>query len=461
VSVQGHIATARFGLGAVPGELETVARDPRAWLLAQLARVPALPDGLDDAIPTAARALEITIEQQRTQPDPNPVAQSFRESNARLVEHWQATQAPFFERLALFWTNHFCVSIRGGNTGAMLADYHLRAIRPRILGPFKDLLLASARHPAMLRYLDNHLSIGPNSEAAERQRARREQHAQAEGQGQMGQGMMVAGRGGLNENLAREILELHTLSPARFPDGGGYTQADVTSFAKIITGWSAGNPGPAPFLFRPQTHEPGEKTLLGRTFPEGEAGGLAALDFLGTHPATYRFIATKLVRHFVADDPPAAAVSRIEGVLKSSGGDLGAASRALVALPEAWARPLAKLRTPADFVLAAMRATQAPVPPPARVGAFSTLGQPLFAAPAPNGWPDTASAWTAPEALLRRIEWATQVAARMPAPPDPRALLDATLGEAADAPLRDAVRGAPSVRDGVMLVLASPAFQRR
>lgn len=449
MSVAGHIATARFGLGAAPGELAAAARDPRAWLLAQLAAVPALPDGLDDAIPTAARALEITIEQQRIQPDPNPVVQSFRESNARLVEHWQATAAPFFERLALFWTNHFCVSIRGGNTGAMLADHHLRAIRPRILGPFKDLLLASARHPAMLRYLDNHLSIGPNSDAAQRQRARREQ-------AQPGQGMMMAGRDGLNENLAREILELHTLSPA-----GGYTQADVTSFAKILTGWSAGNPGPSPFLFRAPTHEPGDKTLLGKTFPEGEAGGLAALEFLGTHPATYRFIATKLVRHFVADDPPAAAVARIEGVLKASGGDLGQASRALVALPEAWATPLSKLRTPQDFVLAAMRATQAPVPPPARVGAFSTLGQPLFAAPAPNGWPDTASAWTAPEALLRRIEWATQVATRMPNPPDPRALLDATLGEAADAPLRDAVRGAPSVRDGVMLVLASPAFQRR
>jgi uncharacterized protein (DUF1800 family) len=450
MSIAAHIATARFGLGAAPGELATAARDPRAWLSAQLAAVPALPDGLDDAIPSATRALEITIEQQRTQPDPNPVLGAFRESNARLVEHWQATTAPFFERLALFWTNHFCVSIRGGNTGALLADYHLRAIRPRILGPFKDLLLASARHPAMLRYLDNHLSIGPNSEAATRQRQRREQQAQA------GQGMMMAGRGGLNENLAREILELHTLSPA-----GGYTQTDVTSFAKILTGWSAGNPGPSPFLFRPQTHEPGDKVLLGKTFPEGEAGGLAALEFLGTHPATYNFIATKLVRHFVADDPPAAAVARIEGVLQSSGGDLGQASRALVALPEAWARPLAKLRTPQDFVLAAMRATQAPVPPPARVGAFSTLGQPLFAAPAPNGWPDTASAWTAPEALLRRIEWATQVATRMPNPPDPRALLDATLGEAADAPLRDAVRGAPSVRDGVMLVLASPAFQRR
>jgi uncharacterized protein (DUF1800 family) len=291
------------------------------------------------------------------------------------------------------------------------------------------------------------LSVGPNSQFGQRQRAR----AEAE------PGMMMgAMRGGLNENLAREILELHTVSPA-----AGYSQDDVTEFARVLTGWTAGNPGPSPFLFRAATHEPGPKTVLGRSFPEGEAGGIAALEFLATHPATYRHLATKLVRHFVADEPPQAAVARIEAVLANSGGDLGQAARALVALQEAWARPLAKLRTPSDFVLAALRATDSPMAPPARVGAMFTLGQPLFAAPAPNGWPDTASAWTAPEALLRRIEWATQLANRLPSPPDPRALLEATLGEAADAPLVAAVRGAPTVRDGIMLVLASPTFQRR
>jgi uncharacterized protein (DUF1800 family) len=446
MSIPAHIATARFGLGAAPGEMDAARPDPRAWLLAQLAAVPSVPE-LEAAIPGAAAALETTIEQQRTQPDPNPVTQAFRANNAALVMHWSTTQAPFLERLAMFWTNHLCASIRGGNTGALLGDYFLRAVRPHVLSPFKTMLLAATRHPAMLRYLDNHLSVGPNSQFGQRQRAR----AEAE------PGMMMgAMRGGLNENLAREILELHTVSPA-----AGYSQDDVTEFARVLTGWTAGNPGPSPFLFRAATHEPGPKTVLGRSFPEGEAGGIAALEFLATHPATYRHLATKLVRHFVADEPPQAAVARIEAVLANSGGDLGQAARALVALQEAWARPLAKLRTPSDFVLAALRATDSPMAPPARVGAMFTLGQPLFAAPAPNGWPDTASAWTAPEALLRRIEWATQLANRLPSPPDPRALLEATLGEAADAPLVAAVRGAPTVRDGIMLVLASPAFQRR
>jgi uncharacterized protein (DUF1800 family) len=425
-------ATIRFGLGARPGELTAVGRDPRSWLLGQLAAVPPVPETVREAAPEADAALAITFDQQRRQPEPNPVREAYRASMAALTGHWARTEAPFFERWALFWANHLTVSVRGGNTGALVADYHLAAIRPNVLGRFETLLLAAIRHPAMLRYLDNATSVGPNSEAGQRR-----------------------GRG-LNENLARELLELHTLSPA-----AGYSQQDVTELARIITGWSSGTPGPAAFVFRANAHEPGEKTLLGRRFAEGEEGGIAALGFLATHPATYRFLAGKIARHFIADDPPEAAVASLFSVLAETGGDLGAAARHIVGLEAAWARPLAKLRSPADLVIAVLRALDDPLPPPARVNAFGLLGQPLFTAPAPNGWPDRAEAWMAPEALMRRVEWAGRLAAQVRDPPDPRDLLEATLGPLADQRTRAAVRGAESRREGLMVLLASPAFQRR
>jgi uncharacterized protein (DUF1800 family) len=425
-------ATIRFGLGARPGELATAGRDPRGWLLAQLAAVPPVPASVREAVPGADAALAITFDQQRRQPEPNPVREAYRASMAALTGHWTTTDQPFLERWALFWANHLTVSLRSGNTGALVADYHLAAIRPHVLGRFEALLLAAIRHPAMLRYLDNAASVGPNSQAGQRR-----------------------GRG-LNENLAREILELHTLSPA-----AGFAQEDVTALARIITGWSAGTPGPSAFLFRANAHEPGEKALLGRAFAAGEQGGIAALGFLATHPVTYRFLAGKIARHFIADDPPEQAIASLARVLAETGGDLGAAARHLVGLEAAWAQPHAKLRTPADLVIATLRALGDPLPPPARVGAFGTLSQPLFTAPAPNGWPDRAEAWTGPEALMRRVEWAGRIAARIPDPPDPRDLLDQTLGPLADQRTRAAIRGAESRREGLMVLLASPAFQRR
>jgi uncharacterized protein (DUF1800 family) len=425
-------AAIRFGLGPRPGELAEAARDPRGWLLAQLAAVPPVPEAVRAAAPAADVALAITFDQQRRQPEPNAVREAHRAAMAALTGHWTTTDAAFLERWALFWTNHLTVSQRGGNTGALVADYHLAAIRPHVLGRFETLLLAAIRHPAMLRYLDNAASVGPHSQAGQRR-----------------------GRG-LNENLAREILELHTLSPA-----AGYAQEDVTALARIITGWSSGTPGPSPFVFRANAHEPGEKALLGRVFAAGEEGGIAALAFLATHPATYRFLAGKIARHFIADDPPPEAVTALAGRLADTGGDLGAAARLLIGLEAAWARPLAKLRAPADLVVATLRALDDPLPPAARVGAFGMLGQPLFTAPAPNGWPDTAAAWTGPEALMRRVEWAGRVAARLRDPPDPRDLLEQTLGPLADQRTRAAVRGAETRREGLMVLLASPAFQRR
>jgi uncharacterized protein (DUF1800 family) len=326
--------------------------------------------------------------------------------------------------------------LRRGVCAPLVGAFIEEAIRPHITGRFADMLLAVMRHPAMLLYLDNVSSAGPNSTAAQRSKR------------------------GLNENLARECLELHTVSPA-----AGYTQADVTSFARVLTGWSIDLRGDPPgFRFRPGAHEPGEQIVMGLRLPPGEEGGVAALRFLAAQPETHRFLAAKLVRHFVADDPPEDAVRGIAGVLRDSDGDLGATAAALTTLEAAW-QPQTKLRTPLDHLIATLRAleAQAPAPqpePPSLVAALAALGQPLWTAPQPNGWPDRAIDWASPEALLRRIDWAYAVAGRFSGP-DPAKVAEASLGPLLQPATLKAMRGAGSRRDALTLLLTSPEFQRR
>ena len=284
------------------------------------------------------------------------------------------TDRPFLERLVQFWSNHFTVSIQRPVIIAAAVPYESEAIRPNALGHFRDMLLAVAQHPAMLLYLDNAVSVGPSS---------------------------IAGRlkdKGLNENLAREIMELHTLGV-----DGGYTQTDVTEFAKILTGWSierGEDENPGTFKYRPMIHEPGDKTLLGRRYrDEGMAEGLQALNDLASRPATARHIATKLARHFVSDSPPQSAVDRLAAVFTQTGGDLHAVSMALVDLPEAWTDPLAKVKTPNDLVISTYRTfglTNAQFGDGAIAG-LRLMGQVPFSAPSPAGWADTADSWVAPE----------------------------------------------------------------
>jgi len=365
-------ALIRFGLGRRPSE--ALPSDPPGWLArqlqgpdpARLAGLPAIADGL------------IAFREDRAQRRADPATPSQRkqqlfraDATAQLASAID-TEAPFRERLVWLWFNHFTVSRRRHAVTATIGPFIREAIRPGVTGRFADLLLAVMRHPAMLLYLDNARSVGPNSPAGQRQ-AR-----------------------GVNENLARECLELHTLSPA-----AGYTQADVAEFAKILTGWSIDLRADAPgFLFRPNAHEPGAKRLMGRDFQPGEEGGVQALAFLAHHPATYRHLATQLARHFVADEPPPDAVRRIEGVLHDTHGDLGAAALAVTRLPAAW-HPLAKLRSPQDYGIACLRALDLPAANrPDLLQALNALGQPVWAAPLPNGWPDQAADWAASEAVL-------------------------------------------------------------
>lgn len=416
----------RFGLG---GGAEPPPDDPRAWLLDQLRHPESGPPGPDSAEGLAALTWD---RENKPRPEDSRSRPIYQAEGLAAMAHAVATKTPFRERLVWFWTNHFTVSLRSGQCAPLLGAFVREAIRPHVTGRFQDMLMAVMRHPAMLLYLDNAQSVGPNSPGGQLTKR------------------------GLNENLARECLELHTVSPA-----AGYTQADVTSFARILTGWSIERTTqPLGFRYRPRIHEPGAHPLMGRAYPDGEAGGIAALTMLASHPATHRFLATKLVRHFVADTPPPAAVQKIEGILRESNGDLAAAAAGLVALPEAWI-PGTKIRAPIDLVAASFRALRvtADAAPPF-LGILAGLGQPLWTAPAPNGWPDTAADWVAPEAMMRRVDWAFGAAGRIGAH-DPMAVADAALGPLLRPATLDAMRLASSRREAAALLLTSPEFQRR
>jgi uncharacterized protein (DUF1800 family) len=370
------------------------------------------------------------------QPPPRPPVSFSRavfDADAKAeLDNALTTPAPFRERLVWFWTNHFTVSIRQGGCAPLVGAFIEEAIRPNVTGRFETMLLAVMRHPAMLLYLQNAGSVGPDSVAGQRTHR------------------------GLNENLARECMELHTVSPA-----AGYTQADVTNFARILTGWSVDlRAEPPGFLFRRPAHEPGTPGLMGRTFPPDEAGGVAALHFLANHPSTHRFLATKLVRQFIADDPPPDAVRQIEGVLRDTHGNLGAAAMALTTLPAAW-QPGAKFKTPQELVISSARALNLDAAAmPALVGILGGLGQPLWNAPAPNGWADRAADWAAPEAMMRRVDWAYGFSGRI-GDNDPVELADAVLGPLLHDQTLTAMRHAGSRRDAMTLLLTSSEFQRR
>jgi uncharacterized protein (DUF1800 family) len=294
------------------------------------------------------------------------------------------------------------------------------------------------QHPAMLAYLDNAQSFGPTSMAGLRQKR------------------------GLNENLAREILELHTLGV-----GGGYTQADVTSLAQVLTGWTfsgaqgrAGEPGV--FAFFPRAHEPGDRVLLGKRYKAaGIEQGQAVLADLARHPSTARHIATKLAQHFVADAPPAALVDRLAAVFKSTDGDLKALAIALIEDDEAWSVSQAKIRSPYEFLMAAVRAT-GHVPEDVRLllAPLVVMGMPLWQPPGPNGWPDTAAAWATPKGMKSRLDISAAIAARAK-DANPGQLMDACLGQTVSAETRQAVGRAESRQQGLALLLMSPEFQWR
>jgi uncharacterized protein (DUF1800 family) len=437
MNTNAAIAFTRFGLGRRRDE--PVPANPKAWLLAQLNGPNTV---ATDGLPSCGDALLLIDAFQRRDKTPGVDAKTTPQYLA-LEAHEKAerdayiaqaltTESGFRERLVWFWYNHFTVSARTRQSATCLGPYIREAIRANVTGKFSDMVLAVMRHPAMLAYLDQHASVGPESRLG-----LRTHH-------------------GLNENLARECLELHTVTPA-----AGYTQDDVTNFAKVLTGWNWDiHLSPPGFRFVENAHEPGEQTVLGRTWPDGEQGGVMLLEFLANHPCTQRHLAEKLVRHFVADDPRREDVAYIEAVLRNNNGDLREAAAALVELPDAWA-PLTKLRTPQEYVVAVMRAVGAhPAAEPQLFNTFRNLGQPLFAAPFPIGWPDRAADWANPEAILQRVDFAYQFSDRV-TDQEPVQIAEATLGPLLTDDTGQAVRRAGSRREALTLLLASPEFQRR
>ncbi|WP_301751320.1 DUF1800 family protein [uncultured Erythrobacter sp.] len=359
--------------------------------------------------------------------------------------------APMVERLVHFWSNHFSVSVGKPGTQFEAGPHEFTAIRPHVLGRFSDILKAAVLHPAMLIYLDQFQSIGPNAPFAQR-RARRGGDQQRPR--------------GLNENLAREVLELHTLGV-----GSGYSQSDVTELARALTGWTVPGIGrvgrfaedqPSGAAFVALVHEPGARQVLGRTYPAGEAGqALAILDDLAAHPATARHIATKFARHFAGDTPPPALVARLEADFLKTGGDLASLTRALIEAPEAWTPGPVKFRTPFEWLVAALRLTGTEALPAQRiVGALTQLGQTPWRAPSPAGYDDLAASWAGPDALIRRVELAERIARN--APQDgviarAEAAFPGALGEATLTQLKRAESG----QQALALLLVSPEMMRR
>ena len=471
----GAIALQRFGLGPKPGQGEAARAQVRDRLLAEISagRV-AQPESVTfSGAAEIGKALYDFEDQQKREREARRVAvvpapqgtqvanaapqnqmvpaskpanepalpyRTYRDEVKARVDLALAAETGFGERLVMFWSNHFCIGATKSNLCRIMAGaYEREAIRPHVFGRFEDMLIAAESHPAMLDFLDNRQSIGPNSPAGRRR-----------------------GRG-LNENLAREILELHTLGVS-----GGYAQADVTNLARIITGWTVvGREGvlgfPGSFAFNSGLHEPGVTPLLGRRYDQpGKAQGIAALTDLAHHPATARFIATKLARHFVADAPPRALVEKLAGTFRQSGGDLPSLYRTLIEDDAAWRSPASKIRSPQEFLLASYRALGRKPDFGQIIGPVGVMGQPFWQPSGPNGYADDNAAWASAEGLKTRVDvaagWGRQAAGSVA---DPRVLAEDMLGPLISPETKQAVARAESKPQALALLLMSPEFQRR
>ncbi|MFL9961777.1 DUF1800 domain-containing protein [Paraburkholderia sediminicola] len=503
------IALNRFGLGARADD--TPPADPKGWLLAQFEQYqprPAAwasqPDSVALSTELAQQRMQFSQQAQQNPPEGAGVNQAGAASNAsvgaqtnaqisaqsnaqttrqaaerkalrgEILDLYRAsvnarvtsaltTPAPFVERLVHFWANHFAVSVEKAGVAALAGSFEAEAIRPHVLGRFEDMLVAVERHPAMQVFLDQTRSVGPDSMAALRAAQRNPERKR-----------------GLNENLAREIMELHTLGVR-----SGYSQDDVTEFARALTGWSlAGNPGnlgnagnlananrrgieqnaaPGSFVFRAALHEPGSRTIMGRSYDEpGEAQALAILHDLAHAPATAQHIGVKLARHFVADNPPPGVSERLANAFERSGGDLPTVYRALLDTPQAWSPTAVKFKTPWEWTISSMRGLgwqdlgnlqSAPI--------LTQLGQPVWRPGSPAGYDDIAASWAAPDALVRRVEVAQRFAARVGDRLDARSLGQTLLAGSLGEPTAAAVARAESASTAIALLLVSPDFQRR
>jgi uncharacterized protein (DUF1800 family) len=469
------LALHRFGLGPRPGSIAAIEADPRGALIAELDR-PSAGEIAAAGLPSSAKAYRAVTDAnakrqakarvakkeqdaKRTQMAeasammegaaqgagemakiaaeavPDPGRPIYLEEARVRIEAALGAETGFAERLVWFWSNHFCIS--ADKIRSMSGAYEREAIRPHVLGRFTDLLLATEGHPAMLFYLDQTVSMGANSVAG------------------------INRTLGLNENLAREILELHTLGVR-----SGYTQKDVIGFANVLTGWTLLPPGDNPehggeFSFNPRLHEPGAQNVLGKSYEdETVEQGRAVLRDLAAHPATATYIATKLARHFIADTPPPALVERMTKSFLDTSGDLKQVARTMLLSDEAWAGPPSKLKRPGEWVVGMVRATGLTQADPARfTDGQALLGEPLWRPPSPKGFPDDEGSWI--DGTGRRLDVANNFAERIAGRVDPQEVIETVLGSRVSSEVKQAVGRAESRQQALVLLFMSPEFQRR
>ena len=470
------LALHRFGMGPRPGSIAAIGSDPRGALIAELDR-PSASEVAAASLPSSAKAFRAVTDayakrqakaivakkeqdakrQQMAEAPamtegaaqgagemaakmaaeaiPDPGRPIYLEEARVRIETALGAEIGFVERLVWFWSNHFCVS--ADKIRSMSGAYEREAIRPHVLGRFADLLLAAEGHPAMLFNLDQTVSMGASSTAG-LNRSR-----------------------GLNENLAREILELHTLGVR-----SGYTQDDVIGFANILTGWTLVPPGANPehggeFTFNPRLHEPGAQKVLGKAYDnETVEQGCAVLRDLAANPATATHVATKLARHFIADTPPPSLVERMAKAFLDSDGDLKQVARVMVSSDEAWTQPPAKLKRPGEWVVGMVRATGLTQADPARyTDGQALLGEPLWRPPSPKGFPDDERSWI--DGTGRRLDVANNFAERVAGRADPQDVIETVFASQVSSEVKQAVGRAESRQQALVLLFMSAEFQRR
>jgi uncharacterized protein (DUF1800 family) len=435
-----------------------VGQAPKAWLLAQLDRGADQPQPVDgSALMTGGGLVAELVEYQREREkdrksgvQSDPVKEFFKSRIGLFMKEMEArfalgftTERPFAERLVRFWSNHFVVSAQNPRATTLVGAFEREAIRPNIHRTFENMLLSAMRHPAMLLYLDNAQSVGPDSI-----------------------GGMLSGKG-LNENLGRELMELYTLGV-----DGGYTQFDVVAMAKLLTGWTIDRKGRGEngFFYMRAIHEPGNFVFRGKTYASGEDGTVAAIKDLAHDPATARHVARKFASHFICDSPPEDSCARLEKTFLRSGGDLRALTEAALDDALAWRPDTMKMRSPVEYVTAAFRLLGWPTEGDrakqvqAAMAATRIMGEFPLAAPSPKGWPDTSGAWSGPDAILNRVEWAKALGDRMPATlksAEVALLAEGALGPLVRNATLSAIRGAASGGEALALLVSSPEFQRR
>jgi uncharacterized protein (DUF1800 family) len=434
---RANIAVNRFGYGAREDELELAEPDPKKWLIDRLLPISfgTFQPHSDEILIEHAKYRQENMQQKRKQGNQNRARHALRSMSADIIQRAIASSNSVSWRLLDFFSNHFSVSAKGHLMIGLAATLEREAIAPNLFGNFEDMLLAVEQHPAMLIYLNNERSFAANSKMAKRRKI------------------------GLNENLAREILELHTLGV-----DGGYSQEDIIELTKGITGWSVVHyrESGVGFTFRSSRHEPGIRTLLGKKYSQqGITQGTEMLRDLAIHPLTAKYVCYKLAHHFVSENPPVSLLDKMEATWLRTGGNIKEVMLSVFNADEAWLNTAQKFKTPREFVISTARAlAPTKIKDKVLLGALHSLGQEPFKAGSPAGYSDDANDWLGASALMARVDWSTLILGRYESVNSEK-VMNLALGSSVSKLTYHSVLRAESRQQSMTLLLMSPEFQRR